>query len=216
MPDEVIKAMKGTLLLTGFEPFGGDDVNPSGEVAKKLDGLEIAGYTVVSKVLPVEWGTAKKALEGFIDELDPAVVLSLGLAAGRPDISVEKVAVNYTADAKDNAGKVPEERAVCSQGQDGYFATIPTEGIVKALVEAKIPARLTFSAGTYLCNYVFYAAVHHIRTTGKKALAGFIHIPATPDMVAGKAQRPSMGLSTICDAVRRALTITVEGLTNSG
>lgn len=208
--------MKGTLLLTGFEPFGGDDVNPSGEVAKKLGGLEIAGRTVVSKVLPVEWGTAKRVLEGYIDELDPEVVLSLGLAAGRPEICVEKVAINYTADAKDNAGQVPQDRAISPIGADAYFATIPTEKIVKALVQAKIPARLSFSAGTYLCNYVFYVAVHHIKITDKKALSGFIHVPATPEMVAGKAPRPSMSLSTICDAVAKALTIIVEDLTNSG
>ncbi len=208
--------MKGTLLLTGFEPFGNDDVNPSGEVSKMLHGREIGEYTVVSRILPVEWGKAKQVLEGLIDEFEPAVVLSLGLAGGSPGISVERVAINYTADIKDNAGKVPEERSIVSDGADGYFSTIPVEKIVDSLAGSKIPARLTFSAGTYLCNYVFYVAAHHIKTTGKKGLCGFIHVPATPQMVAGKASRPSMDIRMVCDSVLQALEVTVEALTNSG
>ncbi len=208
--------LKGTLLLTGFEPFGNDDVNPSGEVSKMLHGQKIGDYTVLSRILPVEWGKAKEVLEGLIDEFEPAVVLSLGLSGGSPTICVEKVAINYTADAKDNAGKVPAERFIVPEGADGYFATIPAEKIVSGLVDSQIPARLTFSAGTYLCNYAFYVSSHYMRATGKKGLCGFIHVPATPDMVAGKGPRPSMDIRTIYNGVFKALTVTVEGLTNSG
>ncbi len=212
----MIISLKGTLLVTGFEPFGSDDFNPSGEVAKRLDGKEVGECRVQSRILPVEWGTVKKVLTGLVDDLDPVVVLSLGLAGGSPSISVEKVAVNYTAEAKDNAGKIPEERAICRDGADAYFATIPAEKIVSRLVQTKIPARLTFSAGTYLCNYAFYTAACHVKTAGKRAKVGFVHVPATPEMVAGKTPRPSMNLDTVCDAVLSALETTVETLTNCG
>ena len=104
--------MKRKILVTGFEPFGGDEVNPSGDIAKSLDGFEVAGHRVVSAIMPVEWGTVQSRLESLIDEVEPAVVLSLGLSAGRAEISVEKVAVNYTSKSKDNAGVIPVERSI--------------------------------------------------------------------------------------------------------
>ena len=209
--------MKGKLLLTGFEPFGGDDVNPSMEVAKSLDGLEVNGYQVVVRVLPVEWGTVKDRLEALMDEVHPSVVVSLGLAAGRAEISIEKVAINYTSKSKDNAGVIPADRSVVPGALDGYFATIPAEQIVEDINKKGIPARLSLSAGAYLCNYAFYCASRYAREKGGETLVGFIHIPATPVMMAGKPRGgPSMAESLIRDGVLQALTTSTSALTNCG
>lgn len=214
--------MKGKLLLTGFEPFGQDKVNPSGDVARSLDGADIEGYQVVSRILPVEWGTAKERIESYIDEVSPKVVLSLGLAAGRAEISVEKVAVNYTSKTKDNAGVIPMDRAIVEGASDAYFATIPVERIAEEICKIGIPARLSLTAGAYLCNYVFFCASRHVREKGGDARVGFIHVPATPKMVAcqtaaGRSHGcPSMDESLIKAAVERALRTTVDSLTNCG
>lgn len=209
--------MKGKLLLTGFEPFGGDDVNPSMEVAKSLDGLEVNGYQVVVRVLPVEWGTVKDRLEALMDEVHPSVVVSLGLAAGRSEISIEKVAINYTSKSKDNVGVIPADRPVVPGALDGYFATIPAEQIVEDINKKGIPARLSLSAGAYLCNYAFYCACRYAREKGGETLVGFIHVPATPVMMAGKPKGgPSMAEGLLRDGVLQALTTSTSALTNCG
>jgi pyroglutamyl-peptidase len=185
LPEEVKTALKGKLLLTGFEPFGEDKVNPSGDVARSLDGSEMAGFQVVARVLPVEWGTVKDRLESLIDEIDPAAVLSLGLAGGRPEISVEKVVVNYTSKAKDSAGLVAADRPVV--------------------------------AGAYQCNHAFYCASRYARERGGRPQVRFIHIPATPEMVAGKPRGgPSMAEGLIKNAIKQALTTIASSLTNCG
>jgi pyroglutamyl-peptidase len=209
--------VKGRILVTGFEPFGGHDVNPSGDVLSMLDGAEISGYKVVTALLPVEWGTVKSRLEALIDEVQPAVILSLGLSAGRAEISVEKVAINYTSESKDNAGVIPVEREIIAGAPDGYFATVPAEDIVEGVKAEGIPAKLSLSAGAYLCNYVFYCAAYLTKQSGGRAPVGFIHIPATPEMVAKRKNSvPSMDLSRIKRAVEIALTTTVKSFQNVG
>jgi len=209
--------VKGKILLTGFEPFGGDNLNPSGEVSKALNDIEVEGYKVAGKVLPVQWGGAKKLVEEFIEDLDPVIILSLGLALGRPVIFVEKVAINYASKSKDNQGNILNENYIIENGPDAYFATIPVEEVVDELNKQGIPAKISLSAGAYLCNYVFYSASHYVRKTGKKARVGFIHVPAVPEMVAGKA-RPvaSMDVETIKNAVMAGLKLTAKFLTNCG
>jgi len=208
--------MKGKVLLTGFEPFGEDDVNPSMEIAKSLDGIEVNGYQVVARVLPVEWGTVKDRIETLMDEIQPDVVVSLGLAAGRAELSVEKIAVNYTSKTKDNAGVIPVERTIVAEASDAYFATVPVERIVDELNGKGIPAKVSLSAGGYLCNYAFYCASRYARERGS-ALVGFIHIPATPKMVAGKPKGgPSMAECLIKDGILQVLTTSTSALTNCG
>jgi len=216
-PTEVEIELKGKILLTGFEPFGGEEVNPSGEVAKSLDGSEIGGFTVVSRILPVKWKATGDTLRSFIEEVDPVIVLSLGLAAGRAEISVEKVAINYQAKAKDNEGNIPEVRYIIENGPDAYFASVPSEEMVEEITKGGIPARLSLSAGAYLCNYAFYFASHYVRKTGRKALVGFIHVPATPEMVAGKQRGgPSMTFGLIREACITGLKTIVDSLTDCG
>lgn len=209
--------MKGTLLVTGFEPFGPDDLNPSGEVAKLLHGTEIEGHPVIGAVLPVEWGTVYDRLGELMKEHEPIVVLSLGLAGGLGVIAAEKVAVNYTSTGKDNKGVTLEDRPIIPDGPDAYFATIPTEELVEALKASGIPARQSLSAGAYLCNYAFYSASHLARITGRNTKVGFFHLPATPEMVARRnAPNPSMDLPIIQKAVELALRFIVTPYQNVG
>jgi pyroglutamyl-peptidase len=209
--------VKGRILVTGFEPFGGDYVNPSGDVLSMLEGMEISGYKVMTALLPVEWGTVKDRLEALIREVQPAVSLSLGLAAGRPEISVEKVAINYTSESKDNAGVVPADRTIIEGAPDGYFTTLPAEKIVEEVRAEGIPARLSLSAGAYLCNYAFFCASHLTKQAGGETRVGFIHIPATPEMVAKRKNSvPSMEINRIKRAVEISLRVTVKSFQNVG
>jgi len=209
--------VKERILVTGFEPFGGDDINPSGDVLAMLDGMDIGGYQVVTALLPVEWGTVKDRIEALIREVQPRVILSLGLAAGRPEISVEKVAINYTSESKDNAGVIPEKRTIIEGAPDGYFTTLPAEEIVEALRAEGIPAKLSLSAGAYLCNYAFFCAAHLTKQGGGRTKVGFIHIPATPELAAKrKTSVPSMDLGRIKRAVEIALRTVVKSFQNVG
>lgn len=211
--------MRGNILLTGFEPFGNDTVNPSGQVAKGLDGTQVGNCKIVSKILPVEWITTKKVMESVIDEVEPVIIISLGLSSGRPELNVEKVAVNYASKGKDKKGSVLPTLNITNNGADAYFATVPAEEIVDAIRKKGIPAKLSLSAGSYLCNYTFYAASSYIARQGKrdKVPVGFIHVPVTPEMVADAGRSiASMNLSMIKDGILEAIGVSVKFLTNQG
>ena len=205
--------LERNILLTGFEPFAGDEVNPSGETARALDGKKVSGYNICGVVLPVEWGTTGQAIEKAIDEIDPALVLSLGLSSGRPELNVEKVAVNYMSRAKDNRGILPQTPAISASGPDGYFSTLPVEDIVEELRNKGIPARVSLSAGGYLCNYTFYVASNYLDRNGhrKEVPVGFIHVPAIPEMVAqsGKSMA-SMSLEMIQRGVLTSISVSIK------
>jgi pyroglutamyl-peptidase len=176
------------------------------DVAKSLDGLDVNGYQIVARILPIEWRTVKERIEALMDEVQPAVVLSLGLAAGDSEVSIENVAINHTSTAKDNVGVVPAERPIVPGGADAYLATIPVERIADAINKKGIPARVSLSAGADLCNYVFYCASRYARERGARPLVGFIHVPATPPMMAGKSWGgPSMAQDLIKEAVLQAV-----------
>ena len=205
--------LERNILLTGFEPFAGDKVNPSGETARALDGKKVSDYTICGVVLPVEWGTTAQAMEKAIDDVDPALVLSLGLSSGRPELNVEKVAVNYMSRAKDNQGILPEAPVISASGPDGYFSTLPVEDIVEELRNKGIPARISLSAGGYLCNYTFYVASNYVDRKGrrKEVPVGFIHVPATPEMVAQSGRSmASMSLEMIQRGVLTSISISIK------
>ncbi|MEM4780053.1 MAG: pyrrolidone-carboxylate peptidase [Halalkalicoccus sp.] len=201
-----------TVLLTGYEPFGEHTNNPSETLARDLDGERVSGREVVGRVLPVEFGRAGKALETAIDEIDPELVLSTGLAAGRSTVSVERVAINVTeaGETPDNAGETPRNERIAPDGPDAYLATVPVVEWVETLLEAGIPARVSNTAGTHCCNHALYTARRYT-----DAPAGFVHLPLTPEMAAerestraaagGGAIPPSMPLDLQRRAVERLL-----------
>ncbi len=165
-----------TLLLTGFEPFGGHERNPSAEVARALDGERLGDATVRGVVLPVAFGRAEAALAEAIERLRPSRVLSLGLAPRRQEIGVERVAINLCdAPIPDNDDCCPDEGPLDPQGPAARFATLPVKAIAQALADAGLPATVSLSAGSYVCNALFYAL---LAEAGRRAIpAGFVHLP---------------------------------------
>ncbi|MEN9939079.1 MAG: hypothetical protein RLZZ387_5658 [Chloroflexota bacterium] len=196
-----------TVLLTGFEPFGGARVNPSAEVVRRVSGEGVEGLRISTMVLPVDAERAPEMLAEALERLRPDVCLMLGLADGVAALQVERVAVNL-CDFRipDNAGSQPVDEPVVSDGPAAYFATVPVRSLQEAALGAGVPAELSLSAGAYLCNLVLYAALHYSDLHGLPTRSGFVHLPALPEQMLGERRaRPSMSLETICAGVRAML-----------
>ena len=197
-----------TILVTGFEPFGGESVNPSWEIARALDGWTCEGHVVRSALLPCVFGDALHRLDEAIAAHRPDLVICLGQAGGRAEISIERAALNVDdARIPDNLGRQPLDAAVVPDGPVAYFSTLPIKAIARDLREAGVAAAVSNTAGTFVCNHVFYGLMHRLATTPALARArgGFVHVPFTPEQVAGKTGLPSMPLHTQIDGIRRAL-----------
>ncbi len=201
--------MTPILLVTGFEAYGDHDANPSMEVAKALDGRPIGPATVRSAVLPVHHAEASRRVAALLDEHDPAAVLHLGLAPGRARIALERVALNVMDyEIPDAAGHLARGEACVPGGPAAYFSTVPVARILAALLAESIPACVSNTAGTYLCNQTLYTTLHRLATTGRAAAAGFVHLPLSPAMVAARGQElPSLDPSLATRAVEIALAV---------
>ena len=189
-----------TLLLTGFEPFLTFPINPTNDIVKQLDGEVIGGYKIISLTLPVDYNESEKRILQAIDEVEPDAVMSLGLAAGRFKITPERIAINIKDGAADNQGVTLQDQAIVNRGNDAYFTTLPIRKMVERLKEEGLPAEISNSAGTYLCNNVMYAVLHHW-SKGEK-LAGFIHIPASHELAILEGKVPSWSLADLTRAIR--------------
>jgi pyroglutamyl-peptidase len=248
-PPEPYPRQYMTLLLTGYEPFGDHDRNPSAEVARKLDGTTVAepetsaSHEIVGRVLPVEFDRAAEEMRDLIEAQDPDAVVATGLAAGRTAMSVERVGVNVAdcAGIPDNADATPRnERIRGDGGRDGdadtgsppaaYFATLPVVEIVEDLLGAGIPARVSNTAGTHLCNNILYETQAYLEGRASEENEndgseseipmGFIHLPLTPEMAAEKAKEgeaasggavePSLPLQAQVEAVERLFELTLS------
>ncbi|WP_454252543.1 pyroglutamyl-peptidase I [Pseudomonas sp. Marseille-Q7302] len=194
-----------TLLLTGFAPFGGEDLNPSWEAVRRLDGERLGDLTVVAAQLPTEFGTALKMLDDLLDHHRPTLVVAVGQAGGRAELSLERIAINVDdARIPDNAGRQLIDEPVVAGGPAAYFSTLPIKAMVHALRAAGIPAAVSQTAGTFVCNHVFYGLQHRLQGTGVRG--GFIHIPYLPAQAAAQPGAPSMALETLVAGLRLALT----------
>ncbi len=194
------------MLVTGFEPFKKEKVNPSWEVCRKLSEAEIEGTAITVRKLPVIFDEARKKAVEYCDEVNPDVILHLGEAGGRTHISLERIAINCDdAQIKDNKGQKRDGKIIEQQGGDGYFTTIPAKEIVKALKKAGIPAVVSNSAGTYLCNHVFYGMLHHVKRENLPIKVGFIHLPYLPQQTVDKPGKASMSLDVMMEAVKVAI-----------
>jgi pyroglutamyl-peptidase len=198
------------ILLTGFEAFGGFGSNPTALLAERLAGSRFGDYRVETCVLPVVFGQASHLLAEQLNRWHPAVVVCLGQAAGRSGITPERIAVNIDdADIPDNAGYQPQEQAIVAHGPVAYWSTLPVRKIRDALADLEIPAAISMSAGTYVCNHVFYHLMHLL--AGKPAVTGgVIHIP----LMDGQATdgRPSLPLAQIEQGIRCVLATIVAEL----
>ena len=199
-----------TLLMTGFEPFGGDHVNPSWEAVRRLDGMAIEGVRIVALQVPCVFATALRALEAGLTACAPIAVISAGLASNRSVISLERVAINVDdARIADNAGAKPVDMPIVVDGPAAYFSTLPVRAITQALEAASIPAEISNSAGTFVCNRLFYGLRHRLALQNSECRAGFIHVPASPDLAARHRGQPSMALDLTVEALRIAARCTI-------
>lgn len=188
-------------LVTGFEPFGGDGINPSLEALRllppRLGALEIA-----TAALPVVFGTALTALREAITGVAPDIVLCVGLAGGRAELSLERVAINVDdARIPDNAGNRPIDLPVVAGAPAAYFATLPIKAAVAAMREAGLPAAVSNTAGTFVCNHVFYGLMHEAAIGAKPYRGGFLHVPYLPSQAARQPGTPSMALEQIVEGI---------------
>jgi pyroglutamyl-peptidase len=197
------------ILLTGFEPFGALSANPSQEVAKALDGRAAGDAVVRSAILPVDHAAAAPRVAALIDELDPRAIVHLGLAGGRARIALERVAVNVMDfDTPDNTGYCARNEPCVAGGPPAYFATLPLGAIVQALVADGVPAYVSNTAGTYLCNQTMYGTLHRLAGRNHPARAGFVHLPLLPAMVAASGlEQPSMDAALMVRAVEIVVSV---------
>ena len=169
------------ILVTGFEPFGGEQTNPSWEVANALPTV-IAGRAVVCERIPVSFRRGPAAVLNAIRRENPYVVLCLGQAGGRAKVTPEFVGINY-ADARipDNDGTQPQGMRLSAGAPDAYFSTLPVRAMAQAMIDAGVPAAVSYSAGTYVCNAVLFSALHALATSHSAVRAGFVHVPYSPE-----------------------------------
>jgi len=200
---------KKRILLTGFEPFEGSQVNPTQQIAIALNGSCIGQSEVQSAILPVDRKAGPQTLLERMIALEPAAVLCLGEASRRVAISVERIAINWMDyRIPDNQGEQVTDLPIAPEGPAAYFSTLPVREIYEQIVAAGIPAELSLSAGAYLCNQVFYTGLHFLATHGKYNPFGFIHLPSLPEQVANSLSLyGSMSLETDLKAVHIALTV---------
>ncbi len=196
------------VLVTGFDPFGGENVNASWEAVRALEGSDLGGAVVCARRLPCVFGAALEVLCSAIDELQPELVVGVGQAGGRSEISLERVAINLDdARIADNAGGQPIDSSVVDRGPAAYFSTLPIKAIVRDLRSAGIPASVSNTAGTFVCNHVFYGLMHRLAVpAGKRPVrGGFLHVPMLPAQAAVLGDAPSMALETLVAGLRIAL-----------
>jgi pyroglutamyl-peptidase len=200
---------RGVILVTGFEPFDGLVANPSEDVAKALDGRAVGGAVVRSAVLPVAHAAVGAHVAALLEEHDPDAVVHLGLAAGRARLALERVALNVMDFATpDNTGYRARNEPCVSGGPPAYFATLPLDAILDALRAEGLPAYVSNTAGTYLCNQTLYGTLHRLAARGHRARAGFIHLPLLPAMVAASGlEQPSMDAALMVRAVEIAVGV---------
>lgn len=189
------------VLLSGFEPFGGEKVNPSLELVRRLQDERWEGVEVHCVQLPVVFGEAIAKMNEAIAALNPDVVIGIGQAGGRTALSIERVAVNVDdASIPDNAGNQPIDRAIRPDGPAAYFSTLPIKTMMRAAQEAGVPAAISNTAGTYVCNHLMYGILHALQ--GSEAIGGFIHIPYQTEQVVQKPGQPGMALETMVKGLK--------------
>lgn len=192
------------VLVTGFQPFGTDTMNPAFEAVKLLpDNIE--GAEVVKVEIPVVFYKGAEAVEAAIEKENPDIVICVGQAGGRANMTVERVAINLAESPAfgDNDGNKPNGRRIQEDGKDAYFANIPVKAMVKNMHDHGIPASISYSAGTYVCNDVMYNLLYTIDKKYPNIRGGFIHVPFDIQQAIGRpATTPSMPISVISEALR--------------
>ncbi len=196
-----------TVLVTGFEAFGGETINPSAEIARALDGEIIEGRAVVGAVLPCVFGASAEELQRWLRAVRPELVVCVGQAGGRSAITPERVAINVDdALIPDNAGMKPVDVPILRRGPTAYWSTLPIKAIVAGLTSLGIPSAVSPTAGTFVCNHVFYRLMRAL-VRSKGVRGGFVHVPFLPHQA--KRGQPSLPLDTMIAAITEVVAISL-------
>ena len=198
------------ILVSAFEPFNGEALNPSSEALRRLDH-HIAGAQIVKIEVPTVFGKAIEKIYTYIEQEQPDITICLGQAGGRFDMSIEKVAINLNdARIPDNEGKQPFDETIFPDGATAYFSNLPVKAMVQEIRKQHIPASVSYSAGTFVCNHLMYGVLYLIDRKFPKMKGGFIHVPYIPEQVLDKQQAPSMALADIVTGLRCAIEAAVK------
>jgi pyroglutamyl-peptidase len=215
-------------LVTGFEPYGGRELNPATEVMRALDGTSIGATSVVGRRLPVSYELLSRRLDEILDEVQPEIAISLGLWPGEPMIRLERLAANVADfEIPDNEGTLLEDATIAAANAPALFATLPLRRIERVLLDKGTPARVSSSAGTFLCNATLFTLLSRAAARNPAMRCGFIHLPYLPSQVAAflqqqkrerklelhqRADLASMDLATMVEAVHTAIAVTAAEL----
>ena len=203
------------ILVTAFEPFNGRDINPSQLILEQLEAPE--GVMLIKELLPVEFKSTTKILTNLLKELQPDIVISLGQAGNRPEISIERVAINlYNCRSSngqkiiaDNAGDAPVNEPIVVGGPSAYFSNLPVWDMVKAIQDTGVDAAVSYTAGTFVCNHVMYTVLHEVASNYPEMKAGFIHVPFLPE------QNPATGYTMELADMVKGIQAILEYLKNN-
>lgn len=210
MPNRTIRRV----LVTGFTPFDGENVNPSWEIVRALPD-DIAGYRVEKLKVPTEFGKAVEVAAKAIDKWQPKLVLCFGQAGGRSRMSVERVAININdARIADNAGAQLIDEPIVVNGPAAYFCTVPVKAMVAGMARAGVPAEVSNSAGTFVCNHLIYGVMHHIACRGYATRAGFIHVPFMESQILERPGAAALSLATMIGGAKAAIMAAVRNKTD--
>ena len=202
------------LLLTGFEPFLDFTVNPTMRIVEELNGQTIGDYEVVGKIMPVDFNSSGQQLLSHIEEVQPDAVISLGLAGGRYKITPERIAINFKDGVKDNLGNLPVDEPIQPDGAPGYLSTLPIRKMVDRLLEVGLPAEVSNTAGTYLCNNVMYEGLHYADSHHPSIPSGFIHIPASHELAIQHGSIPSFSHEDLKKGIVTCIEVLSEEVKN--
>lgn len=200
------------VLITGFDPFGGESINPAWEAVKMM-GDQIAGAEIVKMQIPTVVGKSIEKIHEKMKEIKPDLVLSIGQAGGRFGVTPERVAINVTdARIPDNEGNQPIDVPIFEDGPAAYFTNLPVKAMVQAIKDAGYPSVLSNSAGTYICNHVMYGILYYIDKEFPGVRGGFIHVPYAASQVVDKPATPSMAVADITASLEAAVKAAVENM----
>jgi pyroglutamyl-peptidase len=197
-------------LVTGFEPFGGDAINPSSLAVEKLR-KRYGSLVVHTATLPCSFGRSTGVLRKAIDKVKPDIVLCVGLAGGRSELCLERVGINVQdARIRDNDGKQPIDKPVVKGGPVAHFATLPIKACVAAMRQAGLPATVSNTAGTFVCNHILYALMDIASRHPTPLRGGFLHVPYAPEQIAKVGTAPSMAIADIARGIEVILKVSAE------
>lgn len=195
------------ILVTAFDPFGGESINPAQQAVERLED-SIGGHQIHKLVVPTVFGKAAEMVIREMDTLCPDAVVCVGQAGGRKAVTPERVAINIMdANIKDNAGNQPQDEQIVHGGPAAYFSTLPIKKMLSGIREVGLAADVSNTAGTFVCNSLLYSVLHHAATHMPETGAVFIHVPYIPQQTEGKENVPSMPLEDIVRALTAAISV---------